>query len=404
MGEAIDILPNEDDAIRLKTNLNVWLIYNNENFHAHMRQQLKRCRNVHIESFSLLGMTEEYVKNIDAPDLIFVEASGGWAQKMVDLQSYNLQLEEHDLSLVVFGDESDNGSLKIALRLGASDFLSHDISISGLLPLLKKTAAEKIENSSYGEVFLFINTKGGMGATTLALNTAVEIASYHPNEVLLLDIDLQFGVIPEYLNITPTYSISDAIDSSNDLDEMSLSSLVNKHTSGLHVLSFKHENNADDYEHAQKIGKLLPVLRRFYRYIIIDFSRGLDHIFASAISPATKVLLVAQQTLVSVKNSNRLIRTLKFEYGLQQGSIEIIVNRYEKRQTIKLTDIEQTVGKHDIHLMPNDFKVALESANLGLPLVESKKKSSITRSIIDLSHILSPPEQEEKGWLKKIFS
>ena len=179
---------------------------------------------------------------------------------------------------------------------------------------------------------------------------------------------------------------------------------MNKHTSGLHVLSFKHENNADDYEHAQKIGKLLPVLRRFYRYIIIDFSRGLDHIFASAISPATKVLLVAQQTLVSVKNSNRLIRTLKFEYGLQQDSIEIIVNRYEKRQTIKLTDIEQTVGKHDIHLMPNDFKVALESANLGLPLVESKKKSSITRSIIDLSHILSPPEQEEKGWLKKIFS
>ncbi|MEZ9187508.1 type II secretion protein, partial [Vibrio splendidus] len=129
MGEAIDILPNEDDAIRLKTNLNVWLIYNNENFHAHMRQQLKRCRNVHIESFSLLGMTEEYVKNIDAPDLIFVEASGGWAQKMVDLQSYNLQLEEHDLSLVVFGDESDNGSLKIALRLGASDFLSHDIPV-----------------------------------------------------------------------------------------------------------------------------------------------------------------------------------------------------------------------------------------------------------------------------------
>ncbi|MCZ8485877.1 hypothetical protein O9993_10295 [Vibrio lentus] len=33
MGEAIDILPNEDiDAIRLKTNLNVWLIYNVEIF------------------------------------------------------------------------------------------------------------------------------------------------------------------------------------------------------------------------------------------------------------------------------------------------------------------------------------------------------------------------------------
>ncbi|WP_391856203.1 AAA family ATPase, partial [Vibrio crassostreae] len=85
---------------------------------------------------------------------------------------------------------------------------------------------------------------------------------------------LQFGVIPDYLNITPTYSISDAINSSNDLDEISLGSLVNKHESGLHVLSFKHENNADDYEQAQKIGRLLPILRRFYPYVIIDLSRG----------------------------------------------------------------------------------------------------------------------------------
>ncbi|MCZ8487505.1 hypothetical protein O9992_05330 [Vibrio lentus] len=90
-------------------------------------------------------------------------------------------------------------------------------------------------------MFLFINTKGGMGeATTLALNTAVEIASYHLNESKPLDIDLQFGVIPEYLNITPTYaSISDAIDSSNDLDEMSLSSLVNK--AHIRVTRFKFQ-------------------------------------------------------------------------------------------------------------------------------------------------------------------
>lgn len=41
---------------------------------------------------------------------------------MVELQGYDLSLEDKDLSLVVLGDESDNGSLKIALRLGASDF------------------------------------------------------------------------------------------------------------------------------------------------------------------------------------------------------------------------------------------------------------------------------------------
>ncbi|MEZ8058674.1 AAA family ATPase [Vibrio splendidus] len=406
MGEAIKITPNENDKdmTRLRTNLKVWLVYSTDGFHSHMSKELKKCRNVHVTSFSLAAMSEEYLKSADVPELIFVEANGNWAQKMVELQGYDLSLEDKDLSLVVLGDESDNGSLKIALRLGASDFLSHNVTLSDLLPLLKKTASEKLENSSYGEFILFLNTKGGMGATTLALNTAIEMATQHPNEVLLLDIDLQFGVIPDYLNIVPTYSVSDAINNSNDLDEMSLGSLVNKHESGLHVLSFKHENNADDFEQAQKIGRLLPILRRFYPYVIIDLSRGLDHVFASAISPATKVLLVLQQSLVSVKNTSRLIKSLKFEYGLQSDSIEVILNRYEKRHSIKLKDIEQAVGNHDIHLMPNDFKVALESANLGQPLVQSRKKSSITRSIIDLSHVLSPPEQEEKGWLKKLFS
>lgn len=404
MGEAIKISRNSSDIHRLKTNLKIWVIYSSDNFHIHIMEELNKCQNVYVESFALNSISEEYLQSLDSPDLIFVEASKNWAQKMVELQGYDLPCKDNDLSLVVFGDESDSGSLKIALRIGASDFLSNSASISDLLPLLRNTAAEKLANLNFGELFLFINTKGGMGATTLALNTAIELASYHPNEVLLLDVDLQFGVIPDYLNTTPTYSISDAINSSNDLDEVSLGTLVNKHNSGLHVLSFKHENNGDDFAQAKKIGKLLPTLRRYYPYIIIDLSRGLDHVFASLISPATKVLLVTQQTLVSVKNSSRLIKALKFEYGLQSDAIEVIVNRYEKRQPIRLKDIEQAVGKHDIHLMPNDFKVALESANLGQPLVQSKKRSSITRSIIDLSHILAPPEQEEKGWIKKLFS
>jgi len=404
MGEAIPLSPGDSEVIRLKTNLKVWVIYHSESFHSYMKQELKKCRNLYVHSFSLLGMSEEYVQNIDAPDLIFVEAGGDWSQKMVELQGYNLPWEGHDLSLVVFGDENDNGSLKIALRLGASDFLSHSVSILGLAPLLKKTSSDKLANSNFGELFLFLNTKGGMGATTIALNTAIEIAEHHPNEVLLLDIDLQFGVIPEYLNISPKYSISDVINNSKDLDEISLGTFVCKHDSGLHVLSFKHENNADDYEHAQAIGKLLPVLRRYYPYIIIDFSRGLDHVFASAISPATKALLVMQQNLVSVKNTSRLIKSLKFEYGLQSDAIEIVLNRYEKRQPIKLKDVEQTLSAHDLHVMPNDFKVALESANLGLPFVQSKKNSSITHSIIELSNFLSPCEKEDKGWFSRLFS
>ncbi|EKO3798210.1 AAA family ATPase [Vibrio harveyi] len=405
MGETVFMQPeSEPTTNRLKTNLKVWVVYSSEAFHLHMKSELAKCRNLHLDFCSLNNVSETFLHNLAAPDLIFVEAGDGWAQKMQEMQQYNFSWGEHESSLIVFGDEGDSEMLRTALRIGASDFLSREITISGMMPMLEKTATQKLDSLSFGELFLFINSKGGMGATTLALNSAIELASYHQNKVLLLDIDLQFGVIPDYLNVQPAYSISDAIAISKDLDEVSLGSLVHKHESGLHILSFKHENLADDFEQAKRIGRLLPILRRFYPYTIIDLSRGVDHVFASTIAPATRVFLVAQQNLVSVRNSARLLNSLAFEYGLQKEIIEVIVNRYEKRQSIKIGDIEHALKGQQLHLVPNDFKVAIDSANLGKPFVSTKKRSFITRSIIDFSHKIVPPEKVEKGWFSKLFS
>lgn len=404
MGEAIHISAGNGRLNRLKTNLKVWVIYSSDRFHYHIKQELTQCESVFIEAFSLASLTESYVQTLDAPDLIFVEVGEGWSNRMIELQQYSLSWGEHESSLIVFGDETESGVLKTALRIGASDFLSDQVTIAGLMPLLVKTASDKLESLSYGELFLFINTKGGMGATTLALNSAVELAKHHPNDVLLLDIDLQFGVIPDYLNVQPSYSIADAISISSELDEVSLSSLVHKHESGLHILSFKHENSADDYEQAKKIGQLLPILRRFYSYTILDLSRGLEHEFSAGVSSATRVFLVTQQNLVSLRNCSRMLKLLNFELGVPKEVVEVIVNRYEKRQSIKKIDIEQTVGSRPLHLVPNDFKVAIDSANLGQPFVSSKKRSVITRSIIDFSNKIVPQENEGKSWFSRLFS
>ncbi len=89
-----------------------------------------------------------------------------------------------------------------------------------------------------GDLTLFINTKGGSGATTLATNTAIELSSYAKSKVLLIDLDMQFSDAADYLNCKPKYNINDVIDSVNDLDELSLEGLVYQHPSGLNYLCF----------------------------------------------------------------------------------------------------------------------------------------------------------------------
>ncbi|UUM30076.1 AAA family ATPase [Vibrio japonicus] len=407
MGETIQLSRGDNSNIRLKTNLFIWVLYSSENFKLHMQGELAHCQSISYETISLNDVSSEKVKNASLPDLIFVETGPGWAQKVVELQRNSpMGIEESDIntSLIVFGDENDSGALKIALRMGAMDFVSDRASLSDLVPLLKHSAEDKVAVRKSGQLFVFVNTKGGAGATTLALNTAVEVANKNKNQVLLLDLDIHFGVVADYLNVSPTYSINDAISNVTDLDEMSLQGLVAKHPSGLHMLSFKHENHNDNFDKVAELGQLLPTLLEIYPYVFVDLSTGVDRRFAPVFSQASKIFMTTQQNLVSVKNASRILRSLTLEYGLAKDQIELIVNRFDKHQQIKLSDIEQTLPELNVHVIPNDFKAAIESANLGKPFVEVKRNSPMTKSIIELSQLLAPATQEQKGWLKRLFS
>ncbi|MDW6002349.1 AAA family ATPase [Vibrio mangrovi] len=404
MNEAIKIVRDDNNQIRLKTALTIWVLYVSDAFRRHMTLQLNKCGSVNVEFLEQNPRMMDGLKR-SLPDLIFVETGPNWAQRVIELQRVEFDgPEEHDISLIVFGDETDNHGLRLALRLGATDFISAQSTVEEFFSVLKNAAEEKVASRKLADILVFLNTKGGSGATTIALNTAVEVATHYPERVLILDLDMHFGVVMDYLNLTPVYSISDVVANLSDLDEISLQSLVTKHESGVHVLSFKAENHHENYEKAQFVGRLIPVLREYYDYIFVDFSGGVDHFFSPILTQAARIFLVTQQNLVAIKNTSKIAKTLAFDYGIDRAQMSLIVNRYEKRQQIKLKDIQQTISGIDVHMVPNDFKIAIESANLGRPVVSSKKSSSIAKSVVELAQLVSPDLKETKGWLKGLFS
>ncbi|MCS0447384.1 AAA family ATPase [Vibrio diabolicus] len=388
----------------LKTNLIVWIVYSTSNFKIHIADELSRCVNLNIDWIELDSFNLDFVKNKQIPDLIYIETGESWAQKVAHVYSNDSSLQHNHTALIVFGDENDTASLKMALRLGATDYLSRSVDLDELYPLLKSTADEKIANKQMGDLTLFINTKGGSGATTLAINTAIELSSYAKSKVLLIDLDMQFSDAADYLNCKPKYNINDVIDSVNDLDELSLEGLVYQHPSGLNYLCFNQNDPKGNYKHAVQVSKLLPILRQFYSHIIVDLSHGVEHVYQQIVSPATHIFLIMQQNVTSVKHAVNYIRSLELDYGLSSHQVELIVNRFEKKSTISLKDIENAVSGHAIHLVPNNFAIAIESANLGNPIVQSKKNSALKASLAEISHLLESPTKENQSWIKKLFS
>ncbi|MGR5449461.1 AAA family ATPase [Vibrio sp. PNB22_3_1] len=409
MGEAIPMPRGIRGNTQLESTLVVWLLHANEIFKQHIQTELMSCPSVQLQVMSVGQLKQLEQTPMPMPDLIFVETGPQWveiitqAQQLLQQQISVESNAENRTSLVVFGDETDSAALKTSLRLGATDFFSRYAPLDEFLPLLHQCANEKQATSQVGELFVFVNAKGGAGATTLALNSAVEVAQ-RQHRVLLLDLDIHYGVVADYLNVVPKHSITDIIDNLSDLDEMSLNALVTKHATGLDILTFKQDNNNDNFDKLGQLGKLLPTLRQFYPYVYVDLSTGVDRNVLPVLFQASKVFITLQQNLVSVKNTTRILKALTFDYGVTKDQIELIVNRFDKKQQIKLSDIEKTFPHKKIHSIPNDFKAAIDSANLGKPFVVGKKRSAMSKGIVQLTQQLLPQTDVPQGWFKSLFS
>ncbi|GAM64981.1 type II secretion system ATPase tadZ [Vibrio ishigakensis] len=357
-----------------------------------------------LEFMELERLSEGSLNQSSAPDLMFVQASGDWAQKVSELYSNNGLLQSGNTTLIVFGDESDNIELKTALRIGASDFLSETSSLESLSSLLKTIADEKLSSKNLSELFTFINSKGGSGASTVAMNVAIELAKNEKNKVLFLDLDVQFGAIQDYLDLQPQHGLHDVIDGATDLDEVSLDALVSKHSCGLYFLNFQQLHPIENELKARNLHKVIPLLRQYYTHIVTDLSRGIEANYGTIISLATKNYVIAQQGYVSLKNTNDLLSVLELEFGAPRPQIEVVINRYDKKNQLKITDIEEALGDVRVHVLPNDYKTVNESSNLGKPFALNKKKTPISVAVGHLASSIIPQTEQETSWLKKLFS
>jgi pilus assembly protein CpaE len=291
-------------------------------------------------------------------------------------------------ALIVVGDVKDGECVRAAMRCGARDFLMEPVSPQELVSSIERVAAEHAphgDGNDQGVITAFVNAKGGSGATFLACNTAHLFATVSNLKTVLVDLDLQFGAMPGYLDIEPKRSLLEALDVAADLDSAAIEAYLTRHASGLAVLAGQRDSAMLQQELVtDKFDAVLQLLGTNFDRLVVDVPRRIEPFGALVLERADRIVLVVQQSVPSLHDATRLCDLMKRYLSIAPERIGLVVNRYHKAASIEIADIERALESRVLVCIPNDYRAVTESVNMGLPIHEHARRSSVTKALLQL--------------------
>ncbi len=246
-----------------------------------------------------------------------------------------------------------------------------------------------------GIIISIFSTSSGNGKTITAINLAAFLAK-EGYEVCLMDLDLQFGDVCDYLKLTPKYTLAEAQkDFESDPEEFNAKNYLTQYTH--EDLSFSVMAPPKSIDDAYRIDvsaveKIIEQLAGF-DFIILDLqavfsSLNLAMLDISAIINYVGII----DFLPSVKNFKVGYDTLiRFEY--ESNKIRLIENRSNSQKLIRGEDVERLIGERFSHKLPNDFQSVNKSVNAGVPLMFAAPNSPLTKSFEELADSYLQPQE-----------
>jgi pilus assembly protein CpaE len=257
----------------------------------------------------------------------------------------------------------DPALMLAAMRAGVNEILAHPVSDTELHTAIKRLVGSQTP-AVRGEVYAFVGAKGGVGTTTIAVNVASALARPGAEAALLIDLNTVCGDAAVFLGLEPRFSVMDALQNVQRLDAAYFGGLVARAKFGLDLLGASSRPATTTFD-TGRMRTLLEFASQSYRYAVLDVPRS-DASALDALEGTTKIVLVVNQELATVRNASRMATTLRERYG--QGRLSLVLTRTDRRAEIGLDDVERTVGLEVSHSFPSDYRLALQAMNKGRPI------------------------------------
>src|SRR5437868_5993623 len=250
-----------------------------------------------------------------------------------------------DVRVALIGESREITFYRELIELGVSEYLprplTRDLVLDQLRPKLVGDVAPASTDRG-GHVISICGAQGGAGATSIAINLALQLAETTKAKVALLDLHLQGGETAVMLGVRPGPGLRIALENPTRADTLFLERAAIEVNERVRLISADEDLDAQLDITEAGVRHVLGLLRQRFNYIIVDLPVPLVPAIHPVITLSRHVLVLLEAEVTGLRNAHALRTAVTNIAG--KNRVFTLLNRANRAGGLPTATIVQSLG------------------------------------------------------------
>lgn len=343
------------------------------------------------ESGTVSGLNGQAARMVGAHDFVLFQTDPQDDREMAAIAALTAGRRPGSIVVALAADDLPLSKVQALKAAGVDDVLPVPAPGAGLdIDFARITAARRsgaAAQATSGHVIVVAQARGGIGATTVAVNLADQLCATQrflrkpvTHRVAIVDLDLQFGSVGSMLDLPEQDTLLQLALDGTIPDTNFLRQSMTTLPSGLAVLAAPSRFAPLESLRPEQVAAIIDVLRSQYEYVIVDLPRALVSWIEPVMQRADELILVTDTSVPAIRHCRRLIDFFTADNVMLP--VQVVVNHQSR--PVFGSEAQRAAAKaldrKIVHWLPDDPRHARAAVDHGKPLSSVAARAPLSRA------------------------
>jgi len=305
-----------------------------------------------------------------------------------------------DVKVALIGDNREITFYRELMEVGLTEYLPTPITRDMVMDQLRPKLLGDVEpthNDRGGHVVSICGAQGGAGATSIAINLALQLAETTKAKVALLDLHLQNGETAVMLGVRPGPGLRIALENPMRADTLFLERAAIDINERVCLISADEELDAKLDITEAGVRHVLGLLRQRFNYVVVDVPVPFPASIYPVIKMSRHVMVLLEAEVTGLRNAHALRVAVTNIAG--KDRVFTLLNRADRAGGLPRGTIVKALGAEPDMVIPDLGKGMTQAVNLGIPAL--KHVSGLRRHLTPIVREITGVGPKGRGWWKR---